>query len=93
MNDDLGAARRFERLSADEQTRYRTAGRELVGLARDCAVPIVYGPPPRVGGKVNGATGCVLRLESGWFVVSASHVLGGYESRLGYRQQPCENIR
>jgi len=54
----------------------------MVGLAQDCAVPIIYAPPVSVGGKINGATGCVLELSSGWFVVSASHVLDGYEERV-----------
>lgn len=84
--DNSGAARRFERLSENERTRYRTACQQMVRLAGAYAVPIIYGPPPQIGGKVNGATGCILQLNSGWFVVSASHVLEGYEKRLESEQ-------
>ena len=55
----------------------------MVRLARDYAVPIIFAPPPSVGGKINGASGCVLQLGSGIFVVTASHVLAGYEKRVG----------
>ncbi len=81
MDKETGACR-FARLSADEKARYREAGRLMVRLAQEYAVPIIYAPPVSVGGKINGATGCVLELSSGWFIVSASHVLDGYENRI-----------
>jgi len=54
----------------------------MVRLARDHAVPIIFAPPLSIGGKINGATGCVIRLTTGTFVATASHVLRGYEARL-----------
>lgn len=33
-------------------------------------------------GKIDGASGCMLRLESGVFAVTANHVLRTYEARL-----------
>jgi hypothetical protein len=54
----------------------------MARLARDHAVPIVFAPPLSVGGKINGATGCVLRLDAERFVVTACHVLAGYEERI-----------
>jgi hypothetical protein len=54
----------------------------MVGFARYHAVPIIFAPPLSVGGKVNGATACVIRLSSGPVVLAASHVLEGYEAWL-----------
>jgi hypothetical protein len=34
-------------------------------------------------GKIDGASGCVLRLQSGFFLVTAEHVLRAYEERIG----------
>jgi hypothetical protein len=45
-------------------------------------VPIIFAPPLSIGGKINGACGCVLQLGAGTFVVTASHVLAGYEDRM-----------
>jgi hypothetical protein len=75
-------AEKFARLSPAGKSRYQESGREMVGLSEGCAVPIIYAPPVSVGGKINGATGCVLELPSGCFLVSASHVLDGYERRI-----------
>jgi hypothetical protein len=80
--DVSDAARRFGQLSVDEKARYRDICRQMVRLAQSYAVPIIFAPPPRVGGEINGATGFVLLLSSGYFVVTASHVLKGYEQRL-----------
>jgi hypothetical protein len=55
----------------------------MVRRARDYAVPIIFAPPRSVGGKINGASGCVVQLASDTYVVTASHVLTGYEERLG----------
>jgi hypothetical protein len=82
LTKDLSGAEMFRQLSAEEQARYVAVNRQMVSLARDHAVPIVFAPPLSVGGKVNGATGCVLRLDAGTFIVTASHVLAGYEKRL-----------
>src|SRR5713226_7674400 len=81
MVDDLGAAHRFSQLRAQEQVHYRTVAQQVVRLAQRYAVPIIFAPPLRIRGEPNGATGCVVKLSSGSFVVTASHVLGGYEKR------------
>jgi hypothetical protein len=80
MNEP-GGAQRFERLSAEEQTRYIAVSQQLTNFARDHAVPIILAPPLSIRGKLNGASGSVLRLEAGTFVVTASHVLAEYENR------------
>jgi hypothetical protein len=78
----LGGAEQFQRLSADEQACYLAINREMVRLARDHAVPIIFAPPLSIGGRINGASGCVIQLARGTFVVTASHVVLGYEQRL-----------
>jgi hypothetical protein len=79
---DLSGAEQFERLSPEQQARYLAINRQMVQLARDHAVPIIFAPPLSIRGKINGATGCVIRLSADTFVATASHVLGGYEARL-----------
>jgi hypothetical protein len=79
--NELSGAQRFEQLSEEDKSRYLAISRRMVRLARDYAVPIIFAPPPSVGGKINGASGCLMRLASGIFVVTASHVLAGYEKR------------
>jgi hypothetical protein len=86
MSEPSGA-QLFEELSAENKARYLAINQQMVRLARDYAVPIIFAPPPRVGGKINGASGCVVRLASGTFVVTASHVLAGYENRVGEGEQ------
>jgi hypothetical protein len=72
----------FEDLSADDKKRYRDFGREMVRLAQSYAVPIVFAPPPTVtDGLINGATGAVVKWNSNYFVLTASHVLNEYEKR------------
>ena len=48
-------------------------------------VPLATGPIavklPLTLGKVDGASGCVLQLQSGYFFVTAEHVLAEYEKR------------
>lgn len=44
--------------------------------------PSSLAPPRSRGGKINGASGSVLQLGSGVFIVTASHVLEGYETRI-----------
>jgi hypothetical protein len=84
--NELGGAQLFQQLSDEELARYIAISRQMAGLAKDHAVPIIFAPPLSIGGKINGACGCVLRLETGIFVVTASHVLGGivgaYEERI-----------
>jgi hypothetical protein len=80
--NELSGARRFEQLSEENKSRYLAINRQMVRLARDFAVPIIFAPPLSVGGKINGASGCVLRLDSGLFVITASHVVAGYEERI-----------
>ena len=69
-------------VSDENKARYLPINRQMVRLARDYAVPIIFAPPPSVGGKINGASGCVVQLASGLFVITASHVLAGYEKRV-----------
>lgn len=78
----LGGAEQFQQLSADEQARYLAINRQMVRLARDHAVPIIFAPPLSIGGTINGASGCVIQLATDAFVVTASHVVLGYEKRL-----------
>lgn len=48
-------------------------------------VPLAAGPVavrlPLTLGKVDGASGCILQLQSGYFFVTAEHVLAEYEKR------------
>jgi hypothetical protein len=76
-----GGAERFDRLLAEDQARYIALTQQLTDFARDHAVPIIFAPPLSIGGKLNGATGFVLRLEAGTFVITASHVLAEYKNR------------
>jgi hypothetical protein len=85
--DNLHAVRRFDDLPTHEQERYRIAGQQMVRLAQSYAVPILYAPPPRIKGHINGATGTVVQLGSGFYIVTASHVLEGYENRLSSGEQ------
>src|SRR5690348_9413936 len=75
----LGGAQLFQQLSAEAQAQFMAISQKMVRLARDYAMPIVFAPPLSIGGKIDGASGCVLQLDSGTFVVTASHVLGGIE--------------
>jgi hypothetical protein len=79
---DAGASRRFDELSADDQNRYREFGRQMVRLAGERAVPIIFAPSPGSEGNINSATGAVLQLDREYFVVTAHHVLDGYRKRL-----------
>src|ERR1035438_1814049 len=80
--NNLGGAQLFERLSDEEKARYITINQQMVRFARDHAVPVILAPPLSIGGTVNGATGCVVQLRTGVFVVTASHVLAKYEERI-----------
>jgi len=73
---------RFQALPAPEQARFRSVSQHLIRHAVASAVPIVFGHPPRIGTKIESASGCVLRLRVGHFVVTAAHVLREHENRL-----------
>ncbi|MGA2712703.1 MAG: hypothetical protein ABSG41_06325 [Bryobacteraceae bacterium] len=89
----------FNKLSTEQQKRYRDDSCQKTKFALDHAIPIGFAPPLRtfaiplgggqIGtwtfsrslGKIDGGTGCVLRLQSRVFIVTAEHVLAGYEER------------
>src|SRR5437867_5034273 len=73
---------RFNELPVQQQERFCSVSRQMIRLTEGSAVPIIFGPPPRIGDDINSATGCVLRLRSGSFLVTAAHVLAGYKTRL-----------
>jgi hypothetical protein len=77
-----GGAQQFRQLTAEDQARYIAINRQMARFARDHAVPIIFAPPLSVGGKINGASGCVMRLGPDTFLITASHVVGGYEERI-----------
>ena len=77
----LQGSSEFKALSEQEQETYRRVSRRVVHLVQRYAIPLCFAPPPSIGGKVNGATGCILRLDSGPFIVTANHILSGYEER------------
>lgn len=74
----------LKQLPLQTQRQLLAAGREMARLSRDYAVPIIFAPPVGVVGKINGATGFGLRLDSGIFIGTAHHILydkGGYVDR------------
>jgi hypothetical protein len=81
MNEPSGA-QLFQELPAEAQARYIAISQRMAGFARDHAVPIIFAPPLSIGGKINGASGCVVRLGIYASLVTASHVLDGYEERV-----------
>jgi hypothetical protein len=72
----------FRSLSSSEKERYRSVSRSLVEMVQRYAFPLFFAPPLSVGGKINGATGCIIRLASGPFIITANHVLVEYEKRI-----------
>lgn len=70
----------FKDLSSDEQAQYRLVVRQMLRLAGSYAIPIIFGDPAWKGRFTSGATGSVVQVASGFFVITASHVLAGYES-------------
>jgi hypothetical protein len=79
---ELSGVQQFQQLSFEDQARYLAINQQMARFTRDHAVPIIFAPPRSRGGKINGASGSVLRLGSAVFIVTASHVLGGYETRI-----------
>jgi hypothetical protein len=72
---------RFESLPAEDQERYREFGQQMVGRVRKYVAPIVFAPPPGVEGEINSASCAVLKLDVGYFAVTAHHVLDYYRKR------------
>jgi hypothetical protein len=81
-NMSAGGSQLFGELPGEAQTRLIAAGRQMTALARDHAVPVIFAPPRSVGGNINGASGGLLRLGTGTFLATASHVLAKYEERV-----------
>jgi hypothetical protein len=77
----LSGVELFERLSDEEKAHYISTNREMVGYALDHAVPLIIALLVSAGGEIKGATGSILRTPSGAYLLTASHVLGGYERR------------
>jgi hypothetical protein len=78
-------ARLLRKLPPPNREQLLTVGRQMARLARDYAVPIIFAPPLSVKGKISGATGFGVRLNSGIFIATAYHVLydkGAYVDRV-----------
>lgn len=80
--NEVSGAEQFGQLSAEDRVKYIAVNRQMAGFARDHAIPIIFAPPLSVGGKINGASGCLVRLGADAYLVTASHVLDGYEERI-----------
>jgi hypothetical protein len=78
---ELQGSPAFQALSEQEQETYRKVSQRIVQLVQRYAIPLCFAPPLSIGGKVNGGTGCILRLDTGPFIVTANHVLAAYEER------------
>jgi hypothetical protein len=78
---NLGGAEQFQQLGPSERKRYKQAAREMIRLAEGYAIPIIFAPPLSVGGTINGATGCIIDLDGRYCLLTASHVLEGFENR------------
>jgi hypothetical protein len=89
----------FDDLASDEKDRYRELIHEFLAFAQEHTIPLYFAPPlvtvnvpggrtvklPLTLGKIDGASGSVLQLKSGFFFVTADHVLAGdqaYEERV-----------
>jgi hypothetical protein len=71
---------RFDDLTPEEQAEYRVAAQQMLRLAGSYAVPIIFGEPAWAHRQISGATGAVLSIGPRHVVLTASHVLAGYES-------------
>jgi hypothetical protein len=71
---------RFRELPPHEQATYRLVLRQMLRLAGGYAVPIMFGDPAWKEGHLSGATGFVVRTPSEHLLITASHVLAGYET-------------
>jgi hypothetical protein len=79
---NLSGAEQFRELSTENRARYIAINRQMAGFTRDHAVPIIFAPSLSIGGRINGASGCLVRLGADTSLVTASHVLSGYEERI-----------
>ena len=77
----LSGAEMFDRLSAEEKAHYVETNRQMLGYALDHAIPLIIAPPVGLG-EVKGATGSILKLAAEYYLLTASHVLAGYERRI-----------
>lgn len=82
MNHYSAVPEKFESLSGQHQNQFREIARRMVELAQSYAIPIIFAPPRSIGGELNGATGCILQLTSGYYLITAAHVLRAYQDRL-----------
>ena len=83
-------ARLLRKLPPLNREQLLTAGQQMARLARDYAVPIIFAPPLSVKGKISGATGFGVRLNSSIFIATAYHVLygkGAYVDRVQKSQR------
>jgi hypothetical protein len=81
MTKPSGAAR-FEQLPTVAQVQYITVARQITEFATRHALPIVFAPAPGTQGDLDGASGCLIQLSKGIFLLTASHVLAEYENRV-----------
>jgi hypothetical protein len=85
----------FKKLTPESKEEYKRAARQFTTYALAHTVPIVIGPPVMsieienmgscripCGGKIEGASSCLLKLHGKVYSVTAEHVLVGYEERV-----------
>src|ERR1700731_3434924 len=75
-------AERFKKLPTAAQVRYISVARQITEFATRHALPIVFAPAPEIQGDVDGASGCLVQVSKGTFLLTASHVLAEYEDRV-----------
>lgn len=85
FTNGVGDAEQFQKLSAADKVAYLRVSQHMVRFAHDHAVPIIFAPSLSIGGPVNGATGCILKMDSGAVLLTASHVVEGYEDAVERR--------
>ena len=83
---------RFADLSPEEQTEYRFVARQMLRLAGSYGMPVVFGEPVWRQGHLSGATGFVLEIGARHFVITASHVLAGYEAFASEHSEPIWQV-
>jgi hypothetical protein len=77
----------FDRLPRGQQTHIRTTGQKMVGLAMRYAIPVIYAPPVSLGGKPQGGTAWIVRIDEDFFFVTARHILTAYQKRISDGEQ------
>ena len=78
---ELGGQAYLDSLGENERRRLKETGAEMVKLAQKHSAAIIIAPPPSQQGRLQSASGCVLLLEGTHYLVTAAHVLAGFESR------------